>query len=113
MGVHARPRKKSRPRQTGPALPRDHAARASLLALRRLLHPAVDLLLGLLLLVAVALLQAAGELLALAVDQRDVVVSELAPLLAQLAFRLGPVAFDLVPIHVRFPPITFVCRAGR
>src|ERR1051325_3533043 len=69
--------------------------------LRRLLHPIVDRFLGLLLLVAVALLQAAGEFLALAVDEIDVVVGELAPLLAQLAFRLGPVAFDLVPVHRR------------
>src|SRR5262249_12465850 len=62
-------------------------------------HPLVDLLLGLLLLVAVALLQAAGEFLALAVDDVHVVVSELAPLLTQLAFGLGPVAFDLIPVH--------------
>src|SRR5262249_46078124 len=67
--------------------------------LRRLLHPVVDRLLGLLLLIAVALLQAAGEFLALAVDDIDVVVGELAPLLAQLAFRLGPVAFNLTQVH--------------
>src|SRR5262249_36484119 len=63
------------------------------------LQPVVDLALRLVLGVAVALLQAAGELRALAFDHVQVVVGELAPLLPDLTFKLLPVAFDAIPVH--------------
>jgi hypothetical protein len=40
------------------------------------------------------------ELLAVAVDLRDIVVSELAPLLLHLAGHLFPVSLYAIPIHV-------------
>src|SRR5689334_12477679 len=65
--------------------------------------PVVDFLLRLILGVTVALLQAAFELILLAVDDIEVVVGELAPLLLHLALDLLPVSFNAIPIH-RFPP---------
>ena len=59
-----------------------------------------DLLLGLVLGDPVLLLDLADELVALAGDDVDVVVGELAPLLLHLARELLPVAFDAVPVHV-------------
>src|SRR5437763_7857496 len=59
----------------------------------------VQLLLGPFLLVAVALLELAGQLVALAVDGRQVAVGQLAPLLLDLARELLPVARDLIPVH--------------
>src|SRR5882757_6787865 len=67
------------------------------------LEPGIDLALRLVPRNAVALLQPAGELLALALDHIEVVVGELAPLLLSLALELFPVAFDTIPIH-RFTP---------
>src|SRR5207253_8635875 len=81
---------------SGPAQ-RSGIARIS--ALRGVPHPIVDLAFGLLLGVAVALLQTSREFLALAVDAHDVIVGELTPLLAQLALGLHPITFDLVPVH--------------
>jgi hypothetical protein len=63
------------------------------------LEPAVDLALGLVLRNAIALLETAGELLALALDHVEVVIGELAPLLLNLAFELLPVSFNAIPIH--------------
>src|SRR5262245_3951280 len=70
---------------------------------RRLVNrvqPAVDCALGLVPGVAVALLQAAGEFLAPALNNVQVIVGELAPLLLGLAFELLPVSFDAIPIHL-------------
>ena len=50
---------------------------------------------------AVALLQLAGELLAIAFDQIEVVVGQVSPLLLHLAFELLPVALDAIPVHLR------------
>src|ERR1044071_4669744 len=62
--------------------------------------PAIDLLLRLVLGDAVALLDAANELVLLAVDDGDVVLGQLAPLLLDLAGELLPVAFNAIPIHL-------------
>jgi hypothetical protein len=67
------------------------------------IEPIVDVLLGLILGQAVALLQLAFELLALAVDDSEVVIGELAPLLLDLARHLFLVPFDLIPIHDGLP----------
>src|SRR5712691_3668976 len=63
------------------------------------LEPSVDLALGFVLGNAVALLQAAGELGALALDHIEVIVGELSPLLPNLAFELLPVSFNAIPVH--------------
>jgi hypothetical protein len=64
------------------------------------LQPAVDFTLGLILLVAVALLQTAGELRALALDLVEIVIGQVRPFLLHLALELLPVAFDAIPIHL-------------
>jgi hypothetical protein len=63
------------------------------------LDPIVDLALGLLLGVAVTLLQKTEQLFTLSVDARDVIVGELCPLLFDSTLELRPVALDLIPIH--------------
>src|SRR6185437_3597490 len=63
--------------------------------------PVVDVLAHLILGVAIASLEFSFELLAIAVDLGDVVVSEIAPLLLHLAGELLPVSFDAIPIHCR------------
>ena len=72
-------------------------ARVSPLDLR---EPFVDCALGLLFVVAIALLEDAEQFDALAVHDIDIVVGELAPLLLSLALELLPVAFNLIPIHL-------------
>ena len=67
------------------------------------LEPGVDLALGLVLGIAVPLLQPSGELGALALDQVDVVVGQLAPLLLGLALELLPIAFDATQFIVASP----------
>src|SRR4026208_784441 len=62
-------------------------------------EPIVDVLLHLVLRVTVARLDLAFELLAVAVDLREVVVGELAPLCLHLAGDLLPIAGDAVPVH--------------
>src|ERR1700694_5226121 len=62
-------------------------------------QPAVDLPLGFIALNAVTLLDPADELGALALDQIEIVVGELAPLLLRFAFYLLPVSFHAVPVH--------------
>src|SRR5262245_23073268 len=62
--------------------------------------PVVDLLAGLVLADAVALLHVPHQLVAFARDAVDVVVGQLAPLFFGLAFELAPIAFDAVPVHV-------------
>ena len=77
------------------------------------LHPAnpvVDFLLYLVLGIPVARLDLALELLAVAVDLRDVVVGELAPLLLNFAGDLFPIAFDAVPIHWMAPQLELKLR---
>src|SRR3954452_23388297 len=57
----------------------------------------IDLLLGFLFRPAVALLKPAGDLVALAGGDVEVVVGELAPFLFHLTFEFGPFSCDLVP----------------
>src|SRR5262249_36049203 len=64
-------------------------------------HPVVNVLAHLILGVAVSRLDLAFELLATAVDLRDVVVGEFAPLLLDFTTELLPAAFDAIPIHVQ------------
>src|SRR5215468_6768209 len=66
-------------------------------------QPGVDFALGLVPGVAVALLQTAGELSALALDDIQIVVGELAPFLLHLALELLPIAFDTIPVHASSP----------
>lgn len=61
--------------------------------------PVVDVFLGLVLRIAIALLDFALQLLALAIDDIKIVVGEFAPLLLNLALHLFPVTFYAVPIH--------------
>jgi hypothetical protein len=59
--------------------------------------PVVDVAAGAILLDAVAFLDLAFELVALAGDAVEVIVGELAPLFLDLALDLLPVSFDAVP----------------
>jgi hypothetical protein len=61
--------------------------------------PIVDVFLGLIFCVPVALLEFALQLLALSVDDVEIVVSKLAPLLFDLALDLLPVSFNPISIH--------------
>ena len=65
--------------------------------------PVVNLFRGLILSVAITLLNFAFELIALASNNIKIVVSELTPLLFDLAFNLFPISFDAVPVHVDAP----------
>src|SRR5205807_4532902 len=62
----------------------------SFVPLVRRLQPVVNLPLGFVFGIAVALLQPSRQLLALALDDAEVIASELAPFLLNLAFELGP-----------------------
>src|SRR4051794_27640774 len=68
-------------------------------ALLRTAQPGVDLVLGLILLDAVQLLDATGQLLATPCNDGQVIVAQLAPLRARLALELAPLALDAVPVH--------------
>ena len=62
-------------------------------------EPVVHVLAGLVLGLAVALLQLAFELFAAALDDVEIIVGEFAPFLPRRALELFPVAFEPVPIH--------------
>jgi len=62
-------------------------------------EPVIYFLLGLILGVAVALLQMTFELVLTSVDYIEIIVSKFAPLLFDLTLHLLPVSFDAVPIH--------------
>ena len=64
-------------------------------------EPVVDFALGFVLGLAVALLDAPGQLLLPALDLVEVVVGQGAPLLLYLALELLPVPFDAIPVHLR------------
>jgi hypothetical protein len=49
---------------------------------------------------SVVFLNFADELLALSVDDVQIIVRKLAPLFFHLAFRLLPLALDLIPVHL-------------
>ena len=51
----------------------------------------------------VRLFDLSGQLIALAGDDIELVVRELAPLLLDAALDLLPVAFDSIPVHLKFP----------
>src|SRR3954467_2324230 len=61
--------------------------------------PVVDILAHLIPGDAVALLDLAFELVALAADDIEIVIGQLAPLLFNLAFDLFPISFHAIPIH--------------
>ncbi len=61
--------------------------------------PAVDVALDAILFNAVTLLDLTLQLVALACDLVQIIVSELAPLLLDLTLDLLPVTFDAVPVH--------------
>ena len=62
--------------------------------------PLLDLTLGLILGDSVTLLDATNQLVLLAVDDREIIVGQLAPLLLHLAGDLLSIAFDAIPVHV-------------
>jgi hypothetical protein len=68
------------------------------LAIVPIVNVFTDFVLGL----AVAFLDLAFQLLATAIDLRQVVVSELSPLLLDLAGHLLPTTFNAVPVHIVF-----------
>ncbi len=80
--------------QAGPDLPLQTAHKPS-----ALFAEGIDLLLGLVFCIAVALLQLARQFLALSFDDVDVIVGQLAPLLLHFAFDLFPVPLHSVPVH--------------
>ena len=61
--------------------------------------PIAHLLVGFVAADAIALLDAADQLVALAADAIELVVGQLALLLLGLALELAPIAFDAVPVH--------------
>src|ERR1700758_4292912 len=69
-------------------------------------HPVVEFLARSIFCHAIAFLDLALELLALAVDLVDVIIRKLTPLLLDLAFELLPISFDTVPIHHRLLMVT-------
>jgi hypothetical protein len=56
---------------------------------------------------AVAFLQFAGELVAFAGNDVQVIIGQFALFLLDLALELHPVALDLIPVHVE-PPLKMV-----
>jgi hypothetical protein len=66
-------------------------------------HSRIDLALGLVALVAIALLDFPDQLVSLACQQIQVIVGELAPLLLRPPLELLPIPFNLIPIHVAPP----------
>src|SRR5579872_1955336 len=65
-------------------------------------QPVLDVLARPVLGQAVALLQLAFELIAAAIDLRQIIVGELAPFFLDLAFALFPASFQAIPIHRYF-----------
>src|SRR5438552_692107 len=61
--------------------------------------PIVDILAHLVLGDAVPLLDLAFELIALAANEIEIVIGQLAPLFFDLAFDLLPISFHAIPIH--------------
>src|ERR1700675_4535809 len=77
------------------------------------LQPVVDVLAHHVFCQAIALLDLAFELVALAVDCGQIVVGELTPLLLDLAFGLLPVSFDAVPVHCHLHTLLVLGRQRR
>src|SRR5262249_50839379 len=69
--------------------------------LRLALQPIVDILAHHILSQAIALLDDPFELLALSVDQSQIVIGEFTPFLFDPALSLFPISFDAVPVHSR------------
>jgi len=53
--------------------------------------------------VAISLLDFAFELILLAIDYVEIIISEFAPLLFDLAFHLLPASFNAIPVHSDSP----------
>lgn len=62
-----------------------------------LVGPGIDLLIGFCLADTVALLQLASQLLTVAIDLREIIVRQLAPVLLHVTAKLFPVSLDLIP----------------
>lgn len=62
-------------------------------------QPVVHVALHLVACIAVVLLEEPFELIAIAVDRGQVVISELAPLLLDLALEFLLIAFNAIPVH--------------
>src|SRR4029079_14218556 len=73
----------------------------------------IDFALGLIALVAVALLDFADQLVTRAGQPLQVLVGEFAPLLLRPAFELFPVTFDLIPIHYTLPFFALTRRSDQ
>src|SRR5208337_2561399 len=54
---------------------------------------------------AVALLDLSYQLVSLAVDGREIVIGQFAPLLFHFTHRLLPLSFDLIPVHFEPPEL--------
>jgi len=63
------------------------------------LRPLVNVTIGFVSGVAIALLKLAAELLSLAGDGRQVIIGELPPFLFDFPFQLLPISFNAIPIH--------------
>ncbi|CCV09475.1 hypothetical protein MESS2_p140019 [Mesorhizobium metallidurans STM 2683] len=94
--VRSRTRYQRKKRRCRPTAPHLHLAQF-LPAL--LTVPVVDILTDAILLDTVAFLDFAFELVALASDPIEIVISEFTPPFLDLAFDLLPISFDAVPIH--------------
>src|SRR5258708_32295343 len=62
-------------------------------------EPGVNLFAGLVFSIAVALLETTLQLVALAGDRGEIIISHFAPRLLDLAFYLFPRSFSSVPVH--------------
>ena len=78
---------------------RDGSDKDNTTSLLQTSEPGINLFAGLVLSVAVARLETTLQLVALAVDRGEIIVSEFAPLLLHLAFYLFPISFNSVPVH--------------
>src|ERR1700730_13907676 len=67
------------------------------------LSPIIDFMLGLLLRVTITLLKEAEQFGIFALDEFNILISQLAPLPFDFAFQLVPAAFDFVPAHGASP----------
>src|SRR5438270_6880439 len=78
--------------------------------LHRFFQPAINLLLGLVLCVAVSLLQPSREFGALAFDYFQIIIRKLPPFLLYLSFEFHPIAFHAIPVHRVTPLVELSVR---
>src|SRR6266540_3459288 len=95
-------------RRSSTTLPLEAALRPALVQLL----PVLDLAVGLIAGYPVSFLDLADQFVALAVDLRERVVGELAPLLLDLTRHLLPVSFHTIPIHGALLVLMDTARLG-